>query len=259
MNMIPCALWVVALWLVPSPAARRDIPAELRMANQAAVWVAADVAIDAEDRIREDRLHVHAPFVKGIAAIEAKEAALAGETPVGTSHRCASFVDANAEIAAMRRSPEDLIDHTVTSMRGQIVAVRQGFYHGRPGSLLRLAGRYLRGAAASETYLFYPAATITTSEGMVCSTPGSRYGVPQVGDEVIVLDPSPLPRRFGDSAVLWVHVTEHLVYIPRGRRPILPDPLLSLSAADDPVAAIVRLIAAGSGGVVAGCPSCRVA
>lgn len=239
------ALWAVAALYLSLPlAAQRNargplVPAELQNSSARAAWVAADVALDAGGRVREDKLQSYAAFVASIAAIEAREAQNAA---AGAAQPCAAMVEANAESTASR-SPEELVARTATAVRGRIAAMRQGFYHGRPGSLLRLeAVVYLRGRAADETYLFYPSAAIVTSEGKACSAPGKRYGAPRVGDEVIVLDPAPSPLRFRNSSVLWVDVPEHLVYLPAGGEPILPSPLLSLQTAPDPVGAIAELL-----------------
>lgn len=212
-----------------------NVPAELVDEARPAAWIAADVAIAADGTVREDKLKVYAPFVKQYAVGETKEARKGARTP------CATYIVRSPETGPAH-TPEKLVSSAVTIVHGRIVGIREGFYYGMPGSLLRLTGTFLRGNSTNEVYLFYPMATIATADGMVCAKPWKRYGAPKVGDEVIVFDPLPSPAVFGQRTILWVNVHHQLVYVPGTGAPILPEPLRGFAAEDDPVAAVLAIV-----------------
>lgn len=218
-----------------------NVPAELSDDARPVAWVAADVAIGPDGIIRSDKLKEYAPFVQRDAAFAAREAGASERTQgVTTTSPCRTFLLTNPETAPTR-TPEELASRAVTIVRGRIVGVREGFYFGMPGSLVRLAGSFLRGNPTDEIYLFYPTASIATADGMVCARPHERFGAPRVGDEVIVFDPTPAPVVLHERTILWVRIDEHVVYIPSAGNPILPEPLSSLSATDDPIASVLAI------------------
>jgi hypothetical protein len=254
MNFSPLGLALILLLPGNSfgQSAGSSVPAELESTDRPAAWVAADVAITRDGNVRNDKLKVYAPLLERDLA-KAKQPRKSGRAYPHdtTTERCVHTISPIPNWDGADATPQELIERSKTIIRGRITAVREGFYHGMPGSLVRLNGTYLRGARTNEVYLFYPSADIATAEGIVCSRPPQRYGPPVVGDELIVFDPMASPVVIDKRTVLWVRLDHHIVYLPKTGPPVLPEALFGFAANDDPVEAILALIRqAPSNGIV---------
>jgi hypothetical protein len=109
-------------------------------------------------------------------------------------------------------SLEKLATNARSIVSGTVISIEQGFYYGRPGSLLRLEPMYVKGAArGSATYLFYPLAKISTAHGLVCTHPLGDYAAPEVGDRVLVFTMDE-PRVTTVGTILSVDIRRQLIH-----------------------------------------------
>jgi hypothetical protein len=226
------------------------VPGLLADPRYEAAWVAADLAIGSDGHVRADLLKRHARSVVGYAAEEHRQRRIVEALPRARDTKamapvvCAAMINALAEYHDPIRSPEDLLSAATTIFSGRIVGIREGFYHGVPGSLMRLNGSALRGETAKETYLFYPFATIKTAQGMVCARPAGKYAKPEIGDDVAIFDPTPTPFSMDGRTVFSVTINQHVVYRTKAGNTILPEAFRSFDNADDPMRAVLDFVEA---------------
>jgi hypothetical protein len=97
----------------------------------------------------------------------------------------------------------DSIGPVVETVSGRVVAIRQGFYTGVPGSLMRLETMDAEGTVPKETYLFYPFARIETAEALICAKPLRDSEPPQVGDYLLIHARGKSVAHTG-RRILWV-------------------------------------------------------
>jgi hypothetical protein len=208
------------------------VPAQLSNEHFPLAWVAADLVVDEKGVLRRELLKGRAVVLLEHEAEFAEKAAarragLAADTP--QSPDGCDLVPVGPTHGRSADSPEHLTSLSSTIVLGRIEAIREGFYHGLPGSLLRIGATYLKGTPANETYVFYPAAKIKLAESTLCAYPPPNYPVPEIGDELLVFSRAPKPAVYDGRLVLWPVVAAEVLYIEVGGRTAGPAALRSLA------------------------------
>ena len=185
-----------------SAAALSDsIPEIINTANGGIAWVSSTRALDDHGALRRDvlgryteRLHKNA---------------------VANGAACRRFIGAHPGHFEPTSSLDALATHAATIVSGHVVAAAEGFLHGMPGTLLRIAGTQLKGKNVREVYLFYPYARITTASGTICAKPvAADYTPPRPGDRLVVFS-MPETHLLGNRMILHVDVRHELVHQSR--------------------------------------------
>jgi hypothetical protein len=185
-------------------------------------WVAADIAVTAEGQLRDDLLGQHAPSLRELARRNTLRGQQSG----------AAFEDCQLNRQAALRDPQRtstitaLTTNAAAIVSAKVLATRQGFWGGLPGTMILLDARFLKGRAPKQLFLFYPLATIRTIDGMICANPIGEYAPPQPGDRLLIFSlGEPVIRD--DRAILSVDVEQQLVHESHGGRTFAPEPLRS--------------------------------
>jgi hypothetical protein len=145
---------------------------------------------------------------------------------------CRQFVGVQPGHFEPTSSLDDLATHAATIVSGHVAAAAEGFLHGMPGTLLRLAGTQLKGKGAREVYLFYPHARIATAMGTICAKPVAvSYTPPHPGDRIVVFS-MPETRVVGDRMIVNVDVRHELVHESRDGVLRIPAALRSHAGAE---------------------------
>lgn len=152
------------------------------------VWIAANVAVDTNGEIRSDA------FETGeIAAIQNHVRVFRGKNRAAANADCIETLNGTGpELAVALATPDDLARNSLAIIEGDVVAGRQGFYLGLPGTLyaIRVADRLkdVGGVSSgSVVYLFVDEARIATAAGFLCAKPFAPADlIPHVGDKVLV-------------------------------------------------------------------------
>ena len=104
---------------------------------------------------------------------------------------CRVFAGAgtDGEVTAPK-SLETLAEFSRSIISGKVVAARQGFFAGRPGTLFAVdvqdrLKNPVKDRAKTRVLLFVGAATITTVRGLICAKDFSIVSVPTLGDRVL--------------------------------------------------------------------------
>jgi hypothetical protein len=177
------------------------------------LWVAADVAIDAQGHLRPDRLGRFGESIERSARVAA-ERERARSTPL-RPEECQTYFGVVPEHMTPNGSIEALTSRAHEIVTGRVVAVRQGFYGGLPGSLLRIDATYLEGSAPLETYLLYPYARIATADAPLCAKPlMGDFVPPQPGDRLLIFSMNRGKVRDG-RRILQVKTNYELVHESR--------------------------------------------
>lgn len=224
--------------LLAGPAAGGDVPDITHDVEGRPLWVAADVAVGAEGRLRQEVLGQRLPQILEAARLNTSRAshkrvpvtANAPSQSDATLDGCETFLGTVPHHSAPAASLDDLVTHAKFVVSGEISSVRQGFLGGLPGSLVRLSATYLAGSPAGETFLFYPLARIRTSEGFVCARPLGDFMAPQVGDRLLIFS-MVQPHVLGDLTIFEVNIARELVHqsrdgvtrIPPALQTVVPD------------------------------------
>jgi hypothetical protein len=213
-------------------------------------WVAADVAVAPDGTLREDQVGQFIPALRRVALLNtaalAKEEGTADLSAEG-GDLCRIFRGPPAYHIIRTSSLDDLMNHAGVIVSGEILAGRQGFLGGLPGTLYAVAAHYLKGEPVRETLFFYPHARISTADGMICArAPGVSGPPPQAGDRVLIFFLAK-PRVEYGRVILSVAADRELVHESRGAGTHVPASLRSFAADPAPIDAITRaVIAAGS-------------
>jgi hypothetical protein len=211
-------LRILFVLLLPAAALADDpkeIPDFLRRTRDGQLsWVAADVAVDESGQIREEL------FLPGRI-----DSARSIARRNGTSDECRFFTGPTPEHFKPTNSLDALLEHAETIVSGKVTAVRQGFYSGVPGSLLRLNVKHIRGSSRNgDLYLFYQFAKIPTAEGLVCAQPLGEFVAPAVGDRMLIYSMGS-PAQTDGGEVIWVDTSRQLIHESRGARLVTPKAL----------------------------------
>ncbi|HEY0160710.1 MAG TPA: hypothetical protein VGF28_25720 [Thermoanaerobaculia bacterium] len=186
------------------------------------LWVAADVAVTPEGQLRTGAFGRFGESVERDARVAAER-----ERASSSSDECQTYFG-NAVCTHFEPTStiDDLTSRAGEIVAGVIVAVRQGFWGGSPGSLLLLDATYLKGSKPRETYLFYPYARIVTADAALCAKPLGPFVPPRPGDRLLIFSMGkPIPPR-DDRHVFQVRTDRELVHEPRGGDLLVPDSLL---------------------------------
>lgn len=218
-----------------------DIPSTLSDHRYPAAWAASDVAVKSDRTLNADVLLGHTASLQRWLE---RGRALFGDVVPGPDD-CTVRLVASSHLPPAG-SPEELIARSVDIVTGRVTAIRQGFLHGLPGSLLKITGDYLKGSPSAETYVFYPVAKIGTADGIFCAVPPPGYVEPHVGDTLIYFSAAPMPLSVGGRIVFYdPALSETLVHIPEEGEPTLPTALKHFGSQENPLDAIVSLIREG--------------
>lgn len=220
MSVFTRLLFVVSLVLLAGvlPAVADDpIPSVLND-EDGPLWVAADEAVDLNAKLKVEKLGRFGLSVAELARKKlpddkkkAPSAALQGTALEGCEIFRTLIVDHFQPTASLA----DLTTHAETIISGRVVAMRQGFFGGTPGSLLRLSKTdTFKGESADETYLFYPIARVQTDAGLICAKPLGNFIPPAIGDRLLAFSMVP-SRRIEGRTILQVNTARELVHEPR--------------------------------------------
>ncbi|HEX9986067.1 MAG TPA: hypothetical protein VGF69_22590 [Thermoanaerobaculia bacterium] len=194
----------------------KDIPDFLRSTlDDELAWVAADAAVNERGQIREEL------FLLGRIDSARRIARRNGATD-----ECRFFSGPpTPEHFKPTNSLDTLLEHSETIVSAKVMAIRQGFYYGIPGSLLRLNAKQIRGKGRhGPLYLFYQLAKIPTAEGLVCSKPLGEFVAPAVGDRMLIYSLGS-PEQTDSGEVIWVDASTQLIHESRGERLVTPKAL----------------------------------
>jgi len=221
----PFALFILAaasLSFAKTP--RAAIPDIIRDAQGVPAWVSANAALDADGNLRAQL------FGDRISSAQAN-ARLNGTS----SDDCRVFVGPAPEHYQSTGSVDDLVRNAKVIVSGRVLEIREGFYYGVPGSLIRLEASVLKGGPKPETLLFYQLARIRTSEGMICAKPLGEFTAPAANDRMLAFSMTePLATPAG--GILWVDTTRQLVHDSAGGRKVFaPAPLRGEDATFDTI------------------------
>lgn len=212
------------------------VPAQLGNEAFPLAWVAADIAVAQSGELRKDVLKGRAVTLLEHEAALLRQSAARNllEAPTSTSREPSAtdcgLVLVPPQNGAAADSPEELVSQSPTIVEGRIEAIREGFYHGYPGSMLRLGATYLKGSPPQKgTFVFYPSARIKVGGSFLCATPPPNYPPPQVGDKLLVFTHGQKSPIYDGSAVLWPVVPKEVLYVESDGRTIGPDALRSLA------------------------------
>jgi hypothetical protein len=222
----------------PVAVAGGDVPDIIDDVEGRPLWLAADVAVDAEGMLRQEVLGQRLPQILEAARLNTSRASykrvpVTANAPSQTDDAldgCETFLGTIPEHFEPTASIDDLVTHSKSVVSGTISSVRQGFMGGLPGSLVRLSATYLTGSPAGETFLFYPLARIRTSDGFVCARPLGDFMAPQVGDRLLIFS-MVQPHVLGDTTIFEVNIARELVHqsrdgvsrIPPALQTVVPD------------------------------------
>jgi hypothetical protein len=176
------------------------------------VWVAADVAVTPQGRLRALTLGAFGESVERNARAAAERAR--GRLPAPDADGCETYTGLFPEHVAPTGSLDDLTSHAGDIVSGRVTGVRQGFFGGIPASLLRIEATYLKGSAPLETYLLYPLARIAIAGAPLCSKPMGEFAPPQPGDRVLIFSMSDGPD-WNSRRIFQVRTDRELVHEPR--------------------------------------------
>jgi len=204
-------------------------------------WVAADVAVAEDGTLREQMLGQFIPSLRKLAALNTAELTKEGADRSGDP--CRIHRGTIPDPFRPTRSLADLTTHAEVVMRGEVLATREGFYGGLPGTLLLLSPRYLKGQPVPDPLLFYPFARIETADGMICGKPLGEFTPPEVGDRVLIFAMG-TPRTDNGRAIFAVNVARQLVHEPRTGPLRLPEALRTRANSNAPFAEIERAVTA---------------
>jgi len=240
-----CAAVIILLSLLSRAVSGREVP---RVIPSPYVpwpqWVAADDGVRADGTLREDMLGQFHTTLRGLARDNTArlmlDATAGARSGAEDYDQCRLFAGTAPHVTPVR-SVDELTTIATVMFAGQVLAMREGFYGGLPGTLLLLSGRYIKGAGVDEPLLFYPYAKIKTAEGMICSKPVGDFAVPEIGDRMLFWSTS---RPRADRAVFSPDVVRMLVHEPRRGAIRVPDVVRSLTTGRRPFETIERAISA---------------
>jgi hypothetical protein len=185
-------------------------------------WVAADLAVAPDGSLREAMLGQHTSTLRDVAranaALIAKEAHTrdGNATPEARDDRCRITFGAIPRNERPLSSLDELTAHAAAIVSGEVLAARQGFFGGQPGTLLLLDAKYLKGTPAAVVLFFYPFAEINTTEGAICTKPLGDYLPPEAGDRLLIFAMSE-PVIENGRTILSVNVEHQLIHARQGR------------------------------------------
>lgn len=221
----------------PAIAGNDHIPSILADRDDGSFWIAAERVVGSDGKLNLKALgrlsssvadHVarkHArPRSSSNSGHPAKWPELEG---------CESYLGRMPDHYEPTSSLAELTAHAAFIVSGRVVAIRQGFLGGMPGSLLLLSTDYLKGDSANESYLFYPLARIQTAEGPICAMPVGHFVPPAIGDRFLVFSMVE-PYRLEGRTVFVVNTARELVHEPRNGPLQLPASLAFLTAPAKP-------------------------
>lgn len=237
----------------PAGADRNPIPSVMAYRDIPAFWVAAECAIDHGGKLNVSILGAYGPSLADQVA--RRRDRLRRNPPDSSSaskwpelEGCESFFNSIPDHFEPTSPFAALIQHADFIVSARVLAMRQGFLGGMPGSLLLLSSDSLKGDAGDLTYLFYPLARIQTVEGPVCSKPLGSFAPPAVGDRLLLFSMGGFTELDGRRSFL-VNTMRELVHESRNSRLLIPPALASLTPAaaprfDDVVTAVREALAA---------------
>jgi hypothetical protein len=142
------------------------------------LWVAEDVAFEDNGDLRHDRFTAVTRY-----RFETHRAANVSECRVFAGAATDGEVQPSKSLEALAGDSRSIIS-------GKIIAARQGFFAGRPGTLFAVeVQEHLKKPAGDRTkarvLLFVGNATIATARGLICAKDFSLVSVPALGDRVL--------------------------------------------------------------------------
>jgi hypothetical protein len=221
MRPVACLAFVLLTLPILTAISPGPIPVPDTLASpfpgQPPIWVAADVALDAQGSLRVDLFDD-----RSISMLERGRRS----NPVDPHNQQASCVSFSSmphfELPAPSDTMAQLAKNSVTVESGEIVGSRAGFSRGVPGRLLAVREverlKDMGGLHRRLTYVFVSDVRIDTTRGSFCS---SNYGItaPQLGDEVLYFDY--FPANGADRSLASIDPRRQLI-IGRGSRVYAP-------------------------------------
>jgi hypothetical protein len=213
------------------------IPSVLAERDDATFWIAADRVVGVDGKLNLKGLGRFAPSVADHQAkkLERTTRSKGSGNPAKWPELkgCESYLGTMPDHFEPTSSLRDLTTYADFIVAGRVVAIRQGFLGGMPGSLLLLSTDSIKGDTARESYLFYPLARIETSDGPICAMPVGRFVPPSIGDRVLVFS-MVQPHRLEGRTVFQVNTSRELVHEPRKGPLQLPAALMSVTTSSAP-------------------------
>ena len=120
-------LIVAAASLSFAKTSRAAIPDIIRDGQGAAAWVSASAAVDAGGELRAELFGDRVSSARANARLNG-----------ASSDECRVFVGPTPEHDQSTASADDLVRNAKTIVSGRVLEIREGFYYGVPGSLIRL-------------------------------------------------------------------------------------------------------------------------
>jgi hypothetical protein len=219
MKLFPRLALVVILFSAASVLAdAADVPDLILDEDGRYLWVAADQALDEKGFLSEQYLGRYTHSLREDAQLNGTE--------------CKVFRGSVPMQFEPNSSLDELVRGAPSIVSGRVVALREGFYGGIPGTLLLLAAERLKGELSGETLLFYPFAQIKTAEGLVCAKASADAVPPKLGDRVLVFAMRG-SRHVRGATILNVNVGRELVHMPAAGGIRAPEALLSFCGTTD--------------------------
>lgn len=244
-------LFIVTALAQPAVASD-EIPSVLRDRDDSTFWIAADEAVRPDGTLDVEAMGLSGPgnadFLARLPQMRATQLKLqrrGAPKPAATwpeLEGCEFFRGTACGHFEPTSSLSDLVTHADFIVSARIVAIRQGFLAGMPGSLMLLSTDYLKGTAAPDTYLFYPLARIRTNQGAICAVPLGSFVPPKAGDRLLIFSMTGGHWLEG-RMVFQVDTARELVHEPGEGALQLPRALATLPRFEDAVAAVRAFLA----------------
>ncbi len=114
--------------------------------------------------------------------------------------------------SALEKSLEERVAEVSWIGFGEVVALDHGFYHGRPGTLLKIqvTEEINRTTGPQVRFFYHPSANFDLQGIRLCFNERPFVPVPKIGDEVALL----LDEQFADEEYLWGNDADTLILMP---------------------------------------------
>jgi hypothetical protein len=196
------------------------------------LWISLNGAMGPDHILDERVLGQYTSFLRDAARVRPRNVPLQ-TAALQTGDRCDAFIGEPTRCPVAPSSgsgPEsgvikaDLLDdadvldrlvaRSATIIAGRVVAIKEGFLWGQPGSLMAVSGTALKGNVSSDTYLFYPFARMKTAEGTICA--GQLSDRPRLSERALIFQRGKPLLTVQGSTILFVDVSESVVYAGQG-------------------------------------------
>lgn len=230
------------------------------------MWVSVDAALSADHVLNDGILGPYAARLRDLAQTDARSKALA--RPLAEEEDvCHVFVGdpvcqlpppptpgVTGKPANVRQEEASYDGDALDGMSaksgaivaGRVVAIKAGFLWGRPGSLLALKSKSLKGDDYTDAYVFYPFAHIRTAEGMVCG--GPMTDPPRLNERVLIFQIGDPFRTADGRAIFFVDIPRDVVYerhpglqVPAGLRGRFPRNVTFDAIVNETARSVIRM------------------